>query len=319
VSGSPLRIGLIGAGRWGKIYIKALKQLEGFSLVRLASANPESHSLVHKDCHISEDWQDITYADDLDGVIIAAPPELHAEMTRASINASNPVLVEKPLTLDVAEARALLNDAEQQKAIVHVDHTHLYHPAFRALKNAGKASGPVQTIHGLAGGWGPFRKDLSVLWDRGSHDIAMCIDILGQKPDSVSVQIDESQSTKHGLGEAISVCLTFSGGAQANLVFSNLLKEKKRSFTVQYEEETLIYNDVSRVALSRQLKTGQVEVLTVLDVLPLDQVLIDFGAAIKKDRPDLDGLRLGVQVVEVLSDCQKFLGSLCPLAHRNMV
>jgi predicted dehydrogenase len=319
VSFSPLRLGLIGAGRWGRIYIKTIERLDGFSLVRLVSSNPESQELVHKDCHISEDWQDITAADDLDGVIIAAPPALHAEMTLAAIAASNPVLVEKPLTLDLAEARALLHDAEQQRAIVHVDHTHLYHPAFRALKNVGKALGPVRAIHGLAGDWGPFRKDSSILWDRGSHDVAMCIDILGQKPDGVSARINKIHSTEDGLGEAISASLTFACGAQANLEFSNLLKEKKRILTVQYEEETLIYNDVSNVSLSRQLIAGQVEVINVLDVLPLDQVLIDFGAAIKKNKPDLDGLRLGVQVVEVLSDCQKFLGSLCPPGQKKMV
>ncbi len=319
MSVSPLRLGLIGAGRWGRVYIRTIERLDGFSLVRLASSNPESQALVHKDCHISEDWQDITAADDLDGVIIAAPPAFHAEMTLAAIATSNPVLVEKPLTLDFAEAEALLHSAEQQRAIVHVDHTHLYHPAFRALKTVGKALGPVQAIDGLAGGWGPFRKDSSILWDRGSHDVAMCIDILGQEPDSASARINEIQFTEDGLGEAISASLTFASGAQANLEFSNLLREKKRIFTVQHEEETLIYNDVSSVALSRQLKTGQVEAINVLKMQPLDQVLIDFGAAIKKDKPDLDGLRLGVQVVEVLSDCQKFLGSISPLAQKKMV
>jgi predicted dehydrogenase len=307
VSGSPLRLGLIGAGRWGRIYIQTLKRLNGFSLVRLASSNPESQTLVHKECQISEDWQDITGADDLDGVIIATPPTLHADMTRASIAASNPVLVEKPLTLDVDEAAALLSDAEQQSAIVHVDHIHLYHPAFRALKNVGKALGPIQAIHGMQGDWGPFRHGSSTLWDRGSHDVAMCLDLSGQEPESVSARIEESRHTEDGRGEAISACLTFPGGVQADLEFSNLLNRKKRSFAVQYEKETLIYDDVSKAALSRQLKSGEIEAIDVVNVLPLDQVLIDFATAIKKGEPDLDGLRLGTQVVQVLSACQKYL------------
>jgi predicted dehydrogenase len=306
VSATPLRLGLIGAGRWGKIYIKTLKRHDDFSLVRLASTNPESRALVHKGCHISEDWQDVTGANDLDGVIIATPPILHAEMTRAAIAASNPVLVEKPLTLDIEEAIALLDDAKKHRAIIHVDHIHLYHPAFRALKDLGKALGPVQAIHGVAGDWGPFRQDTSTLWDRGSHDVAMCIDIVGQEPNIVSARIDETQSTEDGHGEAVSAHLIFPNGVQANLEFSNLLKEKKRSFSVQYEKETLIYN-TGKVALSRQLKTGEVEAIDVLNILPLDQVLIDFAAAIKKDKLDLDGLRLGVQVVKVLSSCQKSL------------
>lgn len=307
MSDSLLRLGLVGAGRWGRVYIKTLERLDGFSLVRLASTNPESRTLVHRGCHISEDWQEVTGADDLDGVIIATPPTFHAEMTRAAILASNPVLVEKPLTLNVDEALVLLDDAENQKAIVHVDHIHLYHPAFRALKLLGEALGPIHAIYGEAGDWGPFRQDSSILWDRGSHDIAMCIDILGQEPYSASAQIDEIQSTEHGSGEAISAQLNFSCGAQANLKFSNIRKEKKRSFAVQYEKETLIYDDISKFSLFRKLKTGEVEAIDVLNSLPLDQVLIDFAAAIKKDKLDLDGLRIGVQVVKVLSSCQNFL------------
>ena len=307
MSGSPLRLGLVGAGRWGRIYIKTLNRLDGVSLVRLASSNSESPTLVHKECHISADWQDVTGADDLDGVIIATPPTLHAEMTRAAIAASNPVLVEKPLTLDVDEAAALLDDAEQQRAIVHVDHIHLYHPAFRALKNVGKALGPVLAIHGASGDWGPFRQASSILWDRGSHDIAMCLDLSGQVPESVLARIEEYRPTEDGPGESISAHLTFPGGVQADLEFSNLQKEKKRRFAVQYEEETLIYDDFSKVALSRHLKSGKIEVIDVVNILPLDQVLIDFAAAIKKDKPDLDGLRLGAQVVQVLSACQKSL------------
>jgi len=307
VSGDPLRLGLIGAGRWGRVYIKTLQRMDGLSLVRLASSNPDSRALVDDQCLISEDWHDVAGADDLDGVIIATPPLLHADMTRAAMAASNPVLVEKPLTLDADEAAALLVDAQQQSAIVHVDHIHLYHPAYRALKKARKTLGPIQAIQGTAGDWGPFRRDVSILWDRGSHDVAMCLDLLGQEPESVSLRIEEARHTQDGPGEAISVGLTFPGGVQADLNFSNLLDKKKRGFAVQFEKETMIYDDVSKVALSRQSKSGEVDAIDVAYTLPLDQVLIDFAAAIKKAEPDLDGLRLGVQVVKVLSACQKSL------------
>ncbi len=303
--GSPLRLGLIGAGHWGKVYIKTLERLPGFSLARLASNNPESRNLVHEGCQISKNWQEVTSADDLDGVIIAAPPKMHAQMIRSAIAASNPILVEKPLTLNFDEARALLDVAEQQRAIVHVDHIHLYHPAFRAMKNLGKALGPVQAIHSVAGDWGPFRHDTSVLWDRGSHDIAMCIEFLGQEPSKVSARVDENQFTENGPGENISVTLTFPRGVKANLEISNLFKEKKRSFAVQYEEQTLIYDDIAKVALSRRLKTGAVEAIDILTLLPLDQVLMDFATAIRRGKLDLDGLRLGIKVVNTLDLCDK--------------
>ena len=50
-----------------------------------------------------------------------------------------------------------------------------------------------------------------------------------------------------------------------------------------------------------------VSLLKVTDILPLDQVIIDFGAAVARGRSDLDGLRLGVNVVNVSQECQKSL------------
>lgn len=303
--GGPLRLGLVGAGRWGQVYIKTLERLVGFSLVRLASNNSEIKSLVHEECQISGNWQEVASADDLDGVIIATPPELHAQMVLAAIAASNPVLVEKPLTIDFDEARALLDVAEKQKAIVHVDHIHLYHPAFRAMKLLGKGLGQVQSIYSVAGDWGPFRYDIPVLWDRGCHDIAMCIDILGEEPIKASVRIDENQLTEYGPGERITILLTFPSGVNANLEISNLFKKKRRSFAVQYEEQTLIYDDINKVALSRKWNSGVVENIDISKVLPLDQVLMDFATAIRRDKIDLEGLKIGIQVVNALDLCQK--------------
>ena len=83
------------------------------------------------------------------------------------------------------------------------------------------------------------------------------------------------------------------------------------------EYYTILETEDLNEKMSRQLKdpenemmvvkNGKVEVIDVSNILPLDQVLIDFAAAIKKDEPDLDGLRLGAQVVKVLSSCQKYL------------
>ena len=305
VRGSPLKLGLVGAGYWGKVYIKTIERLAGFSLTRLASNNSESRNLVHEDCQISEKWQEVTGADDLDGVIIATPPNLHAQMVRAAIDSSNPVLVEKPLTLDIGEAKALLNVAKEQRAIVLVDHIHLYHPAFRVMKRLGKALGPVRAIHSMAGSWGPFRRDTSVLWDRGSHDVAMCIDILGHEPSQASVWKNKKQLTENGLGENLSALLTFPCGAKANLGIGNLFNEKKRSFTVQYDEQSLTYDDVGKVALFRRLKTGTVEAIDIKMTLPLDQVLMDFAVAIRRDTLDIEGLKLGVKVVNALNLCEK--------------
>ena len=311
----PIRLGLIGAGRWGRIYIKTISRLEGFELTRLASSNPQSPSLVDKDCAVTPNWLDVAGADDLDGVVIATPPDLHADMARAAIEAGNPVLIEKPLTLDVDEAHNLLNVATRYDAIVHVDHIHLYHPAYRAMKSIGPGIGPIHAIRSEAGDWGPFRSDTPMLWDRGSHEVSLCLDLLGEKPEEVSAQIKESRETPDGPGEVISLHLTFPGNISADIDIGNLLETKRRFFAVHHARETLIYDDIGPDALVREPRpdeakciSDKAEAVPVPDILPLDQVLLDFAAANKKGEGDLSGLRLGVDVIDVLDMCQKKLG-----------
>ena len=57
-----LNLGLIGAGVWGRNFIKTIAGLDGARLTRLASRNPESPALVPPDCVISEDWRDLMAA-----------------------------------------------------------------------------------------------------------------------------------------------------------------------------------------------------------------------------------------------------------------
>ena len=75
-------------------------------------------------------------------------------MTLAAVDRGLPVLVEKPLTLDVGEAEAILDQARSKGAIVLVDHIYLYSAAWEALKREGIRLGPIRTITAKGGRWG---------------------------------------------------------------------------------------------------------------------------------------------------------------------
>ena len=80
---AQLRLGLLGAGRWGRNYIRTIAASAGVRLARLASRNPDSANLVPPDCVIFADWREMLDARALDGVIVATPPGVHAEMALA--------------------------------------------------------------------------------------------------------------------------------------------------------------------------------------------------------------------------------------------
>ncbi len=319
----PIRLGLIGAGHWGRRYIDAIARLDGVRLARLASRNRESARLVDEACAIDDDWRATVDADDVDGIIIATPPALHASMARAAVERGRPVLVEKPLTLDLAEAQTLLDEAVAAKGLVMVDHIHLYHPAYRRLKELAGEMGGVRAITAEGGNRGPISPHTPVLWDWGSHDVALCLDLTGQFPERIAARRLEHRQGEGGSsekdhaerleGETIALTLGFAAGLEAAITLGNLFESRRRSLEVRLDSGILTYDDTAADKLTRHgPSSGTVEAIAVDETPPLDRVIGTFAraigqGAIEQGTSDLSGLRLGVKVVAVLEQAARSL------------
>jgi len=300
-----IRLGLIGAGRWGRNYIRTIAALDGVRLTRLASRNPASRELVGPECTISADWRHVVESGDLEGIIIATPPSLHAEMTIAAVAAGIPVLVEKPLTLGLAEAVTLREQVRTRKGRVMVDHTHLFHPAFEELKRQVPALGMIREIEAEAGNQGPYREDVPVLWDWGPHDVAMCLDLLGEPPREARGMREERANRGTAVTETIRLELEFSSGARARIRISNMM-EKTRRFSVRCEAGVLVYDDIARnkLMLHRDGRDGPINVSAEP---PLSRVVEAFVAGISAGNDTTGSLDLAVNVVAVLERCARTL------------
>src|SRR5271167_903612 len=145
------RLGLVGAGRWGRNYIKTIKSIPNAVLTAVSSRNPSTPALLPPGCRVEIDWRDIVHADDIDGVIVASPPGTHAEILIESIKAGKPVLVEKPVAITRPEVIRIRRHLADHRSIISVDHTHLYDQAFRALRRKAASLGPVRLIQSSAG------------------------------------------------------------------------------------------------------------------------------------------------------------------------
>ncbi|MBT3305749.1 MAG: Gfo/Idh/MocA family oxidoreductase [Alphaproteobacteria bacterium] len=294
-----LRLGLIGAGPWGRNYIHTIAGLDGVQLARLASSNPDSTGLIEPGCTISRNWSELVNAGDLDGIIIASPPDTHAEITLTAINNNLPTLVEKPMTLSVTEAETVLATAQAEDAIVMVDHIHLYSAAWEAVKRQAQDLGAIRAISGVAGNWGPFRQDTSMLWDWGSHDVAMCIDLMGRMPEQVTAACVDARDG----GETLALTLDF-GDTKAHLSVGNLYSEKNRLFTISFEKGELIYDDTLEGGDKVRLKTSPRDPGGTFKLdpgTPLERAVIAFCDAIRRGAPEWDDAALGAQVVGTLA------------------
>ena len=285
--------------------------MEGLRLTCLATRNPESVNLVDADCKITAEWRELFNSGDLDGVIIATPPALHAEMARAAVTAGMPVLVEKPLTLNLAEARELREFSNARSAFVMVAQTQLFHPAYRTLKRVAQNYGSVRAIRTEAGNREPFRENVPVLWDWGSHDVAICLDLLGALPLHAGARVAERCELQEGHGEIVEIRLEFPGEIAANIRVGNIMP-KHRTVCVLLDEGVLVYDDLAASKLvyiegkSDLCRSGYSAgtAISIDDEPPLHCVLREFAAAIAGAPTIGGGLDLAVDVVRVLSSCE---------------
>lgn len=300
-----IRLGLIGAGRWGRRYIETLSFLPGLALSAVASRNPETPSLVGPDCRVFPDWRELIALAKIDGLVVAAPPAFHAEMASAALEAGHPVLVEKPLTMDLKEAKALLALAQKKESLVLVGHTHIFSAAYAALRAQAEALGRLLGLRTVGGNHGPFRKDIGPLWDYAPHDVAFCLDLTGDKPLSAAGRREEN--TEKGPGENLRLALGFRQGVSAEIRVGNRFPRKQRIFEASYEGGKLLIDDMKEEKLILQPPSGPPKPIALEPGRPLERQLQAFGRAIKARMKDLSSLRLGVAVVDVLAACQKSL------------
>lgn len=302
-----MKLGLIGCGRWGKIYISSIQQMSEIELSHLATSNPENKKIVSDHCRVSQKWQDVAQDKTLDGIIIATPPATHYEIAELAIKSGIPVLIEKPMTLSLVDAKKIMELAKEFNVLIMVGHTHLYSSAFREMKHIGKNLGILKSIISFGGNQGPYREDVSALWDYAPHDIAMCCELFEQFPKAISIKKNAQILPKdgNGMGESNSITLEFGIEQTAKITVSNIESCKKRYLEAHYELGSLIFDDLKQED-KLQLKT-QNNILTIplSSVRPLNYMIAEFCQKISIGLINDSSLRLGVQVIEILDFCKE--------------
>ncbi|MCD4696119.1 MAG: Gfo/Idh/MocA family oxidoreductase, partial [Bacteroidales bacterium] len=183
------QIGLIGAGAWGKNHLRNLYNLGVLNTVLETS---ETISKQRKN-----DFPDTNYVSELEpflnipkikGVVIAAPAELHYELTKKCLLAGKDVLVEKPLALNVEQGEELVKIAKENKRILMVGHILQYHSAVIKLKEMidNGELGKIRYIYSNRLNIGKLRTEENVLWSFAPHDISLIVMFMdGEEPSKV--------------------------------------------------------------------------------------------------------------------------------------
>jgi len=182
----PVKVGVIGLGYWGP------------NLVRNFNASTESKVVICCDTQsdrcrkLAIQYPNFTYSQQVSDVIdhpevnaiaIATPVQTHHALAKQALLAGKHVLITKPITDDLTQARELVELADKMKLVLQVDHTFIYHPAVEKLKDVLTRGelGELYYFDSVRINLGLFQSDVSVIWDLAPHDVSI-MDYLIERP-----------------------------------------------------------------------------------------------------------------------------------------
>lgn len=242
---SRLRVGVIGAGAWGRNHVRTAAASSEAELVAICETNPEARvSLMKQYPGATITDSPARLLEKVEAVIVATPATSHAELGNMAIEAGIPALIEKPFALTVADAERLAENAEKRKVPVLVGHLLEYHPVVERLKEmVGKSElGDLYYLYSQRVNLGQIRPDENALWSFGPHDVSVALYLLGEMPVTLSAQ--GKSYLQRGIEDVVFLNLTFASGVMSHVQMSWLDPHKVRRLTVVGSRQMAVFDDM---------------------------------------------------------------------------
>lgn len=157
LSTSPIRIGLLGAGRFGRSLAAVVSDLPEMQLTAVYDASPDAtRQLADEfDAQACKSSAELLALPSVDAVLIATSHDTHAELAIAAARAGKHILCEKPMALDVAECQSMIDAAHHYGVQLLVGQVTRLIPLFQRmhrLVQEGAIGRPV-AMHIVRSGW----------------------------------------------------------------------------------------------------------------------------------------------------------------------
>ncbi|MDT3728027.1 Gfo/Idh/MocA family oxidoreductase [Streptomyces sp. DSM 41972] len=236
MTGTPLRVGLVGYGLAGSVFHAPLiAATPGLALDTVVTSNPERQAQAraeYPDVRVAASADELwARADELDLIVVASPNRTHVPLATAALEAGLPVVVDKPVAGTAAEARALAELAEKRGLLLSVFQNRRWDTDFLTLRRliADGELGEVYRFESrferwrpqLKGGWresGDPAEIGGLLYDLGSHVVDQALVLFGPVT-SVYAETDVRREGAQADDDTF-LALTHESGVRSHLYVS---------------------------------------------------------------------------------------------------
>jgi predicted dehydrogenase len=239
-----IRTAVIGVGYLGRFHAQKYASLPNSRLVGIADPSAAARATVAAEFKVAAhaDYRELLGS--VDAVSIVTPTALHFEVAKAFLDAGASVLVEKPMTVTVAEGRQLIEIARGAKRILQVGHLERFNAAVRAVQ-------PTLTVPRFieSARLAPFKHrgtDVDVVLDLMIHDIDLILSVVRSPVVAVDAIGSSVFSKEIDIANAR---LRFANGCVANATASRVSLKTERKLRL-FQDDAYLSLDLQQKILT---------------------------------------------------------------------
>jgi predicted dehydrogenase len=262
-SGGPVRVGVVGAGAFGRNHLRVYRELEqaGHPVELAAVVDSDKGARTAAEAKFGvrgfATIAECLAAEKIDAASVCVPTVQHAACARELMAAGIDLLIEKPLAASLAEADEIAGLAQKLGRVVQVGHLERFNPAVRAVQEL--MNRPMFfEVHRLSV-FTPRSLDVDVVLDLMIHDLDIVLKLVGAGSGSNGVR----EVRAVGLPvlskkvDIANVRLEFENGCVANFTASRVSTERVRKMrffqphqylSLDFARQDLLMIDVTAAA-----------------------------------------------------------------------
>lgn len=268
-----LRAAVIGVGYLGEFHAQKYHAIPDVELVGVFDTNPTRADEIAKlyDTKAFSDFYQLLQQVDI--ATIAVPTECHYQVASDCLAAGVHVLLEKPITRTLEEARSLIDLANKHNLVFQVGHLERFNPAIRAIQGEVKDPHFIE-VHRLA----PFNlrsTDIDVVLDLMIHDIDIILSLVKSPVvdiRSVGVPVITDST------DIANARLEFKNGCVANLTASRVSNKSMRKARIFQQNTYLSIDFFGRTISLHHVNSVQVGEPPKIDISVEDRSFGDSDA-----------------------------------------
>lgn len=308
-----LKVAVIGVGSMGRNHARILHQMDGADLTAIVDPSSESRAVITSQSDAAGfETVDEAIAHGVDAAIIATPTVQHHAVACRLIEAGIHLLIEKPITATLADAKDLISRAERRGVVLTVGHVERFNPAIQTLHDTIAGENIISIAISRVGPFPPRINDVGIVTDLGVHDI----DLIRWLSGSEIVEHQSLLTRARGQHEDIAFLqFRLANGALAHINTNWLTPFKERRISVSTQTRFIVcdmllrtvneYSGFTAEQATNRLSHGSFisRSLSVPFVEPLRAELDAFVAAIRGKGPVVVTGHDGLRSLEVALDC----------------